>query len=258
MHGKREFPTAKRLLKLLVLVCVAGAVPAAGEDPAAVAARRATRALEECRARWDAATASSEAGWQLARACFDAAEFAPDKAARGRLAEEGIEAARAVIERCATNAPAHYYLALNLGRLAETKTLGALPLVREMESHLLRARELDPGFDFAGPDRTLGLLYRDAPGWPLSVGSRKKARRHLDAALDRAPGYPENRLNRLETRIQWREKEGALEDYRAMLALLPQARDRFVGPRWAWSWADWDRRWARAEVQIHAWFPETR
>lgn len=256
MHGKRELFRTGWLGEGMAFLCLAGALLAVEGDPATEAARRASKALESCRLHWEADAASPEAGWRLARACFDAAEFANDRAERARLAEEGIQVARAVLALCTTNAPAHYYLALNLGRLAETKSLGALSLVRQMEAHLLTARRLNPDFDFAGPDRTLGLLYRDAPGWPLSLGSRKKARRHLDAAVARAPGYFENRLNRLETRIRWHQRQEALEDYRALVALLPEARRRFTGLRWAWSWEDWTRRWARAKEQIVAWFPE--
>ena len=63
-----------------------------------------------------------------------------------------------------------------------------------MEADFTRARELDERYDWAGPDRNLGLLYRDAPAIG-SVGSRSKARRHLKRAVELAPQYPENRLN---------------------------------------------------------------
>ena len=65
---------------------------------------------------------------------------------------------------------------MNLGQLARTELLGALKLVKEMEREFKTAADLDKQFDYAGPERCLGLLYRDAPGWPASIGSRRKAR----------------------------------------------------------------------------------
>ncbi|HTD65817.1 MAG TPA: hypothetical protein VK846_04710, partial [Candidatus Limnocylindria bacterium] len=120
---------------------------------------------------------------QLARAAFDWAEFARNDDPREEIAQRGIEAARHVIELSPTNAAAHYWLGMNLGQLARTKTLGALKLVREMEDEFLRARSLDEHVDYAGPDRSLGMLYRDAPGWPTSIGSKKKAREALERAV---------------------------------------------------------------------------
>ncbi|MCB1124983.1 MAG: hypothetical protein KDM81_00695, partial [Verrucomicrobiae bacterium] len=121
---------------------------------------------------------------------------------------------------------------------------------------LLQARALDKSFDHGGPDRTLGLLYRDAPGWPLSVGNRKKARQHLEAAAAIAPDYFENRLNLLESLVDWREKSAALEEYRRTAALLPKARAALTGPEWEASWIDWDARWPKAVKQVRKWLPK--
>ena len=97
---------------------------------------------------------------------------------------------------------------MNLGQLARTETLGALKLVREMEREFKTAAELDGHFDYAGPERSLGLLYRDAPGWPVSIGSRRKAREWLEQAEKLAPEYPENHLNLVESYLQWHDRAG--------------------------------------------------
>src|SRR5207248_6916974 len=106
---------------------------------------------------------------------------------RAEIAEQGIAAARQGIERAPRLAAPHYYLALNLGQLARTKKLGALRLVDEMEAELKAAIALDPKFDYAGPHRSLGLLYADAPGWPTSIGNHSKARQHLHTAIELSP-----------------------------------------------------------------------
>ena len=92
---------------------------------------------------------------------------------------------------------------MNIAQLAQTKTLGALSLVRQMETQWNIAVKLDPHVDFAGPDRNLGLLYRDAPGAPLSIGSRVDALQHLLTAVALNPDYPENHLNLIESQIKW-------------------------------------------------------
>ena len=100
---------------------------------------------------------------------------------------------------------------MNLGQLARTKGLGALKLVDQMEREFSRARELDEQLDYAGPDRNLGLLYRDAPAIG-SVGSRTRAREHLKRAVELAPQYPENRLNLIEAYLKWGERTGAYRE----------------------------------------------
>jgi hypothetical protein len=127
-------------------------------------AERAERAFREAQQSVRADRTNLTALIHLARSAFDRAEFARNNDERAEVATHGADAAREAIHLAPTNAAAHYWLAMNFGQLARTKTLGALHLVRRMEEEFLRARELDPRVDFAGPDRSLGLLYRDAPG----------------------------------------------------------------------------------------------
>jgi hypothetical protein len=112
-----------------------------------------------------------------------------------------------------------------------------------MERTLKQAEELDPGFDYAGPDRCLGLLYRDAPGWPLSLGSAKKARKHLERALERSPDYPENHLNWVESCLLWNDPKNVARGIERLSALWPKARAGFVGESWQIGWLDWEKRW---------------
>src|SRR5439155_14472761 len=132
-------------------------------------------------------------------------------------------------------------LGMNLGQLARTKGLGALKIVDQMEREFKAARELDEHLDYAGPDRNLGLLYRDAPSVG-SVGSRTKARKHLQRAAELAPEYPENGLNLIETCLRWSDRNGARRELKALEAAWPEARSKFSGPNWSVSWADWEQR----------------
>ncbi len=85
------------------------------------------------------------------------------------------------------------------GRRAGAPSLAAYRLVQEIEREFKKAAELDETYDHAGPARCLGLLYRDAPGWPLSIGSKRKAREWLERAAALAPDFPENQLNLAES-----------------------------------------------------------
>ena len=208
-------------------------------------AQRAERNFQQARKRFQTNTNDAEAAWQLGRCCFDWADFAKNDAQRESIASEGIAACRQVIARDPKSAPGHYYLALNLGQLAQTKTLGALKIVDEMEREFKTARDLDAKFDYAGPDRSLGLLYFQAPGWPASIGSKAKARQHLQRAALSAPGYPENHLCLLEAYLKWGDKKSLRRELQLTEGLLPQARKEFTGEAWEQIWVDWDKRWTR-------------
>lgn len=218
----------------------------AAESPALV---RCLKAYTVQSASFAAAPTNDLLGWQLARACFDLADIATNNTQRAGAAQEGITAARSVIGRAPGLAPAHYYLALNLGQLARTRGLSALKLVSEMEAELKTALRLDARFDHAGPDRSLGVVYRDAPGWPLSVGSKGKAREHLRQATALFPNYPENRLYLIESYLKWGDRKSALLELKAAAELFPAARQQLAGPEWAESWADWDRWWKALQAQ---------
>jgi hypothetical protein len=192
---------------------------------------------------WSAQATVVSNAWLFARATFDLAEFATNDARRAQLAVEGIDAARSALRAEEACAPAHYYLAMNLGQLARTKLLGALKLVSEMETHFVRAAALDPKFDFAGPDRNLGILYREAPGWPASIGSRSKARTHLKKAAELAPAYPANQLELLQAYLDWHEQRAAARLVPQVTNSLSAAKAEFQGESWAWAWDDWNRMW---------------
>lgn len=203
--------------------------------------------LIAARKKFQADTNSVPAAWALGQACFWRAEFAKDDGARKSLANEGVAVCRDLILRAPTVPEGHYYLALNLGQLARTKWLEALGIVKELEHGLKLAGGMNPRLDHAGPDRCLGQLYRDAPGWPISVGSKSKTRAHLLRAVQLAPEFPENHLELIETWLFWKEKKTLQRDLDVLAALLPKARQQFTGEDWAAHWDDWERRWQSAQ-----------
>jgi tetratricopeptide (TPR) repeat protein len=188
--------------------------------------------------------------WQFARAAFDFAEFATNDTERATLANQGITACRTLIAHEPEIAAGHYYLAMNLGQLARTELIGALALVKEMEPEFKTAGDLDARLDHAGPERNLGLLYRDAPGWPASIGNPSKAQSLLKQAVKLAPDYPENYLHLIESYLKWSEPDGAKKELRALDAIWPAARTNLTGTKWEQSWDNWDMRRDAAHKQL--------
>ncbi len=242
-----DAPTSGFLAGALLAACLAGADRhCVAEDKSSPAfAQRAEQNYRAAKEKFQSATNDAEAAWQFGRACFDWADFAREDDRREFIANEGIAACRQLIARDPKSAPGHYYLAMDLGQLAQTKTLGALRIVQEMEREFKRARDLDAKFDYAGPDRNLGLLYFEAPGWPASIGSKSNARKHLERAVELAPDYPENRLCLLEAYLKWGEKKNVQRALKVMEELLGRARKEFAGDTWAQSWVDWEKRWKK-------------
>lgn len=235
-----------------LLLLATGARVLAGEGAArSDFALRAEKEYREAKARFETGTNKTVVAWHFARACFDLAEFATSKAQRADLADQGMKAARESIARTPGSAPAHYYLAMNQGQLARTKLLGALRLVRQMEKEFSEARKLDEHFDYAGPDRNLGLLYWQAPSIG-SIGSRSKARQHLWRAVELAPKYPENRLSLIEAYLNWGESGAARQQLKALKESWADARQEFSGEAWEASWQDWDKRLAAVEGRVGA------
>jgi tetratricopeptide (TPR) repeat protein len=232
-----------RRLALVLWLLAAGQMAFGGEAANRIFAARAEAEWHRMQKQFQLHPDDDAAAWQLARACYKFNDFATNNAGRAELAGQGIAACRQLLARGSNSAPAHYYLGLELGMLADTKrNLAAYKLVREMERELKTAVELDARFDYAGPARCLGLLYRDAPGWPVSIGSRRKAREWLENAAKLAPDYPENHLNLAESYWQWKDYEAARAALKTLDALWPAARANLPGVAWERSWDDWSTR----------------
>jgi hypothetical protein len=206
-------------------------------------AARAQKAFDLARKNYQAET-NSVTALELARTSFDVADLATNENARAAFARTGIAACRQWLARAPKSAPAHYYLAMNLGELAqaEAPSIAAYKLVHEVEREFEQAAELDVRFDHAGPARSLGELYFQAPGWPFSVGSKHKAREWLERAATLAPEYPENQINLAEAQLKWRQREAFEKTMKNLDALWPVARTNFTGEAWEQNWLDWNAR----------------
>jgi len=199
-------------------------------------------AYQQLHQQFQAETNTVEVAWQYGRACFDMSTLQKDSALEAHYAEQGIVACQHALALDSNSAPAHYYLGMDIGQLADTKrNLSALRMVKDVEREFLAARALDKNFDYAGPDRNLGLLYRDAPVI-ASIGSRSKARQYLEEAVQLAPEFPENQLNLVEVYLKWDYHTEAARQFAELEKMWPDARKKFTGVVWDMNWIDWNKR----------------
>lgn len=149
---------------------------------------RALAALEQALAR---RPGDYQLLWRAARACFLVTEYVQDKEQRFAYADGGRQYAERAVKEQPGAVEGHYYLALNIAKMAEARN--KLRLLKNAIIAAEAAARIDPGFDEAGPLRFMGKVYITAPAWPVSVGSPEKALEYLQRAVKLSPA-PLNRL----------------------------------------------------------------
>jgi tetratricopeptide (TPR) repeat protein len=242
---KALFETAHTGIRMaaLTLSLALGCASAGRAGEFTNAQARAAVELQRARQQFTAQPTNAVAAWELGRACFIWGKVHESSASREKIFREGEAACRRGVALASNSAPAHYYLAMNTGRIANLKrNLSALGLLKDAERGFQQARQLDEHWHHAGPDRNLGLLYQHVPGWPVSLGDQKLARKHLKRAAELAADYPENRLNLAEAALAWKDRKLAATELAALQALWPAAKTNLVGPDWEVDWADWEQR----------------
>jgi tetratricopeptide (TPR) repeat protein len=123
--------------------------------------------------------------WKLARADYWLGGHAPEREQRA-LFEDGIAAARKAIARQPNRPEGHFWLAANMGALAESFGLRqGIKYRKPIREALETVLRLDPAFQQGSADRALGRWYFKVPR--LFGGSDKEAEKHLLASLQYNP-----------------------------------------------------------------------
>jgi tetratricopeptide (TPR) repeat protein len=126
-----------------------------------------------------------DAAWKLSRAYYWLGTHGAEAGRRAHL-EAGLDAARTAITRQPKRPEGHFWLAANMGALAESfgmrQGIKYRKPVREALEEVLR---IDPTFLGGAADRALGRWYFKVPG--LFGGSNKKSEEHLRKALKLDP-----------------------------------------------------------------------
>jgi tetratricopeptide (TPR) repeat protein len=138
---------------------------------------------------WSAALASDprsfESAWKLARADYWMGGHAAEAERRGYF-DAGIDAGRKAVA-LQPNAPeGHFWLAANMGGLAEWFGLRqGLKYRKPIKEALETVLRLDPSYMQGSPDRALGRWYFKVPR--LFGGDRKQSEDHLRRSLSYDP-----------------------------------------------------------------------
>lgn len=107
--------------------------------------------------------------------------------------EKGKEYAEAATEYLPESPHPHFWKASLIGRIGQTRgILSSLFMVRPMKDSLDKALELDDGY--ADAHWVLSQLYHQAPGFPLSIGSKKSSLQHAERAVELDPANLDYRL----------------------------------------------------------------
>jgi hypothetical protein len=165
-----------------------------------------------------------ESAWKLARTRYWLGGHAP-AAERKKHLEAGIAAARAAVAADAKRPEGHFWIAANMGALAESFGLRqGLKYRGEIRDELLIVLKIDPGYQQGSADRALGRWYFKVPG--LLGGSSKKSEAHLRQSLTYAPHSTITHFFLAETLLGMDRKTEALQELQLVL-------DAPVDPAWA-------------------------
>ena len=142
----------------------------------------ATRAAEI----WSTSAADDfEAAWKLARAAYWIGGHAPEGERRAAL-ERGINAGETAARLGPDRPEGHYWLAADMGALAESFGLTqGMKYRSRIKGELERVAAIDPAWEQASAITALGRWYYLVPR--LFGGSRSKADEHFRRALEQFP-----------------------------------------------------------------------
>ncbi len=165
-----------------------------------------------------------EAAWKLARARYWLGGRAPD-AERKSLLEAGIAAGRTAAALESNRPEGHFWIAANMGALAESFGLRqGLKYRGDIKDELLIVLKIDPAFQHGSADRALGRWYFKVPG--LFGGSNRKSEEHLRKSLTYNPNSSSSHFFLAETLIDM----GRTADARAELQSVMNGP---LDPEWA-------------------------
>jgi hypothetical protein len=152
-----------------------------------------------------------EAAWKLARACYWLGTHQADQNGR-RALERGVGAGESAIRLASNRAEGHFWLAANMGRLAESfGIVQALRYRGRIREELERVRLIDSTWQGGSADAALGQWYATVPR--LFGGSRQKAEQHLRLAL----GHDANNTSALSFFGEMLAAEGRSDEARVLL-----------------------------------------
>jgi hypothetical protein len=160
--------------------------------------------------------ADFEAAWKLARACYWLGGHVPEAERRARF-EQGIEAARRAAAAQPNRPDGHFWMAANMGGMAEGFGLRAgLRYRGPIKASLEKALTIDAAYQDGSADRALGRWYARVPR--LFGGSNAKAVEHLQRSLKYSPTSIPSHLFLAEVYLDMNRRDDARRELEAVVA----------------------------------------
>ena len=200
----------------------------------------ATQATDIWAARLTSNPRDFESAYKLAQARYWLGTNGLPEPERKSALEAGIAAARSAIAIDAKRPEGHFWLAANMGALAES--FGMRQGIRyrgAIKDALLTTLKIDPGFLQGSADRALGRWYYKVPG--LFGGSNKRSEEHLRKSLTYDPDSVISHLFLGDTLADMGRNDEARKEYQAAI-------DAPLDP----DWTPEDRRFKEQAKQLLA------
>ena len=176
----------------------------------------ATRAAELWAARLTARPNDFESAWKLSRARYWLGTNGLPEPQRRATLEQGIVAGRAAAALEPARPEGHFWIAANMGALAESFGLRqGVKYRKPIKEALETVLALDPAFLQGSADRALGRWYFKVPG--MLGGSTTKSEQHLRKALVYGQHSIISRVFLAETLEAQGQRAAALQELRAAL-----------------------------------------
>jgi tetratricopeptide (TPR) repeat protein len=197
------------------------AVQVPGDDPDALYQDRETlasarQATEIWASRLKANTRDFDSAYKLSKARYWLGTNGLPEPERKAALEAGIAAARTAIALNAARPEGHFWLAANMGALAES--FGMRQGIRyrgQIKDALLMTLKIDPAFLDGSADRALGRWYYKVPG--LFGGSNKRSEEHLRKSLTYNPNSVISHLFLADTLADMGRRDEARKEYQAAI-----------------------------------------
>ena len=164
-----------------------------------------------------------DSAWKLARISYWIGKHAPDAERRPAL-ERGIAAGETAVRLMPDRPEGHFWLAADMGALAESSGLDGLKYRGRIKSELERVVAIDPDWQEDSAGAAMGQWYFEVPR--LFGGSRAKAEERLQNVLKRFP-QSKTALSFLADVVA---ADGRVDEARALLGRVLAAP---VDPDWA-------------------------
>jgi len=156
-----------------------------------------------------------DSAWKLARACYWLGGHVAANERRDQY-ERGIGAGRRAVASAPDRPEGHFWMAADMGALAEAAgLLAGLKYRGAVKRELETVLAMDPGYQQGSADRALGRWYLKVPA--LFGGSKTKSVEHLQRSLAYDPGSAASHYFLAETYLEMGRRDDARKELQKVL-----------------------------------------